>query len=72
LTSEKETITSNAAVDDWIAYVVAVDVKWYFNLLRTLEGVRDQYAVTYDIIEKNKDKILLPRGNGDRGYSSMF
>lgn len=69
---EKETATANAVVDDWVAYVVAVDVKWYFNLARTLEAIRDQYALTSDIIEKNKEKILLPRGNSDRAAFSMF
>lgn len=71
-TSEKETATAAAPVEDWAAFVVAVDVKWYFNLARTLEAVRDQYAVTFDIIEKNREKILLPRGNSDRAAYSMF
>lgn len=71
-TSAKETATANALVEDWAANVVAIDLKWYFNLARTLEAVRDQYAVTYDIIEKNKEKILLPRGNSDRAAFSMF
>lgn len=70
--SEKETATASAPVEDWVSNIVAVDVKWYFNLARTLEAVRDQYAVTYDIIEKNREKILLPRGNSDRAAFSMF
>lgn len=70
--SDKETATASAPVEDWASNVVAVDLKWYFNLARTLEGVRDQYAVTYDIIEKNREKILLPRGNSDRAAFSMF
>ncbi|TYZ58460.1 hypothetical protein PybrP1_007978 [[Pythium] brassicae (nom. inval.)] len=72
MTSEKETATTAAPVEDWAAFVVAVDVKWYFNLARTLEAVRDQYAVTFDIVEKNRDKILLPRGSSDRAAYSMF
>lgn len=70
--SEKQTATTATPVEDWVAFVVAVDVKWYFNLARTLEAVRDQYAVTFDIVEKNRDKILLPRGNSDRAAYSMF
>ncbi|KAF1329743.1 Proteasome activator subunit 1, partial [Globisporangium splendens] len=69
---DKETATSGTVVDDWVSYIVAVDVKWYFNLAHTLEAIRDQYAVTADIIEKNKDKIVLPRGNSDRAAFSMF
>lgn len=57
---------------DALAHVVALDVKWFCSLARTLEGVRDQYAVTWDVIDKNKDKILQPRGAGDRADFSMF
>lgn len=57
---------------DALAHVVALDVKWFCSLARTLEGLRDQYAVTFDVIDKNKDKILLPRGAGDRAGFSMF
>lgn len=60
------------ALQDAIAHVIALDVKWFANLARTLEGVRDQYAVVFDVIDKNKDKIELPRGSGDRAGFSMF
>ena len=69
---EKQSNTGSQAAEDAIAAVVALDVKWYFNLVRALEGVRDQYAVTDDIIMKNKDKIELPRGKNDRAGFNMF
>jgi hypothetical protein len=70
-TSEKESTSESAPIPDLIAYIVAVDVKWYFNLQRTLESVGDHYAYTLDIVEKNSAKIKLPRGHGERGMS-MF
>lgn len=68
-TSDKDTTTTNALVDDWLANVVSIDVKWYFNLARWLEIVRDAYGTIADRIEKNKDKILLPRGHERASYS---
>ncbi|TMW60291.1 hypothetical protein Poli38472_000333 [Pythium oligandrum] len=65
---DKESSTSAAPVDDWIAQVVAIDVKWFYNLARTLEIVRDAYAIVYDRVEKNKDKILRPRNQERAGY----
>ncbi|GLE01625.1 hypothetical protein PINS_up010459 [Pythium insidiosum] len=64
----KETATAQPVVEDWIANVVAIDVKWYFHLARVLELVRDAYAIAFDRIEKNKDKILKPRGQERSGY----
>ncbi|CAH0473697.1 unnamed protein product [Peronospora belbahrii] len=69
---EKQSNTGNQAVEDAIAAVVELDIKWYFNLVRALEGVRDQYAVTEDVITKNKEKIELPRGRNDRAGFNMF
>lgn len=65
---------SSAAADvpDWRAYVLSLDVKWYCNLARALEGVRDTYATAFDVIDKNKDKVERPRGQGDRAGFSMF
>ncbi|KAJ0403728.1 hypothetical protein P43SY_003033 [Pythium insidiosum] len=64
----KETATAQPVIDDWVANVVAIDVKWYFHLARVLESVRDAYAIVYDRIDKNKDKILKPRGTERSGY----
>ncbi|RLN87939.1 hypothetical protein BBJ28_00018008 [Nothophytophthora sp. Chile5] len=69
---DKQGSTGAQAGEDALAAVVELDVKWYFNLVRALEGVRDQYAVTADVITKNKDKISLPRGNNDRAGFNMF
>ncbi|TDH69633.1 hypothetical protein CCR75_009741 [Bremia lactucae] len=71
-TVEKECKAGTKAAEDAIAAVVELDVKWYFNLLRALEGVRDQYAVTEDVIVKNQSKIELPRGKNDRAGFNMF
>ncbi|OQR98984.1 hypothetical protein ACHHYP_07379 [Achlya hypogyna] len=69
--AEKVTQTGAAPLADLVSYVAAVDVKWYFNLQRTLESVGDHYAFTLDAVEKNNAKIKLPRGHGERGMS-MF
>lgn len=71
-TVTKDSVTTSSPVDDWLAQLVVLDVKWYFNLAHLLEGLRDQYAITFDVIEKNKDKITRPRGSGAHGGFSMF
>ncbi|GMF10647.1 unnamed protein product [Phytophthora lilii] len=69
---EKQSNVGSQAAEDAVAAVVELDVKWYFNLVRALEGMRDQYAVTADVITKNKEKIELPRGKNDRAGFNMF
>uniref|UniRef100_A0AAV1U8C3 Proteasome activator PA28 C-terminal domain-containing protein n=1 Tax=Peronospora matthiolae TaxID=2874970 RepID=A0AAV1U8C3_9STRA len=69
---EKQSHTGSQVAADALAAVVELDVKWYVNLVRALEGVRDQYAVTDDVISKNKEKIELPRGKNDRAGFNMF
>ncbi|KDO32865.1 hypothetical protein SPRG_02558 [Saprolegnia parasitica CBS 223.65] len=69
--ADKTTASSATPLADLVSYVAAVDVKWYFNLQRTLESVGDHYAYTLDAVEKNAAKIKLPRGHGERGMS-MF
>ncbi|RLN50807.1 hypothetical protein BBJ29_002307 [Phytophthora kernoviae] len=69
---DKQSSTGTQAGEDAVAAVVELDIKWYFNLARALEGVRDQYAVTADVITKNKEKIELPRGKNDRAGFNMF
>ncbi|KAG6612521.1 Proteasome activator subunit 1 [Phytophthora cinnamomi] len=69
---DKQSSNGSSAAEDAVAAVVEIDVKWFFNLVRALEGVRDQYAVTADVIDKNKAKIELPRGKNDRAGFNMF
>ncbi|RHZ20787.1 hypothetical protein DYB31_005883 [Aphanomyces astaci] len=59
--STDESSSESSVIPDLLVYVVAVDVKWYFNLQRTLESVADHYAFTLDAVEKNSSKIKLPR-----------
>lgn len=70
--TEKHTETAATAINDFLAYVVAIDVKWYFNLLRTTENIRDHYSFALDLTEKNLKKLRLPRGTQDRGGMNMF
>ena len=69
---EKQSHTGSQVAADALAAVVELDIKWYVNLVHALEGVRDQYAVTADVIAKNKEKIELPRGKNDRAGFNMF
>ncbi|RHY34116.1 hypothetical protein DYB32_001136 [Aphanomyces invadans] len=69
--SEDEITSAPSVIPDLLVYVVAVDVKWYFNLQRTLESIGDHYAFTLDAVEKNSAKIKLPRGHSERGMN-MF
>lgn len=71
-TVEKETATSSTALPDCLGHLSALDMKWYFIYVRTLESIRDQYVVVYDVIEKNKEKVQMPRGEKNRGGYSMY
>ncbi|CAK4117545.1 unnamed protein product [Aphanomyces euteiches] len=69
--SVEETKSESSVIPDFLAYIVAIDVKWYFNLQRTLESVGDHYAFTLDAVQKNSSKVRLPRGHGERNMT-MF
>ena len=69
--SSKTTTSSSPPNADAVAHLVALDVHWYFALCFTLESVRDAYIACGDCLEKNKQKLAMPRGEGGNAMS-MF
>ena len=61
-TSDTETTknseTSSTPIEDNVKQIVAIDVKWYFNFLQTLEKIQDCYAFTVRSI-----RLGLPNSN---------
>ncbi len=53
-------------------HLVAIDIKWFVSLHRTLLRARDALVFSADMIEKNKEKILRPKGNNPQGGGMMF
>eukprot|EP00658_Telonema_sp_P-2_P000773 TRINITY_DN10279_c0_g1_i1.p1 TRINITY_DN10279_c0_g1~~TRINITY_DN10279_c0_g1_i1.p1 ORF type:complete len:279 (-),score=91.11 TRINITY_DN10279_c0_g1_i1:336-1172(-) len=62
--------TANLVSNDAIENIVAIDVAHYFNLRAAVLETIKLYAVTLDLVVKNKDKLADPRGE-DNQYS-MF
>lgn len=69
--TKTSTVTSTP-IEDYNLQVNAIDIKWYFDLMRATESIVDNYAIATDILTKNDNKVRLPRGNKGGGHHSMF
>ena len=70
--SSSTTKTSSATpLPDAVAAVAQLDVQHRFALVFLLEVVRDAYIAVGDCLEKNKGKLVAPRGEGGNAMS-MF
>ena len=70
--SSSTTKTSSAKpLPDAVAAVAQLDVQHRFALIFLLEVVRDAYIAVGDCLEKNKGKLVAPRGEGGNAMS-MF
>ena len=70
--SSSTTKTSAATpLPDAVAAVAQLDVQHRFALVFLLEVVRDAYISVGDCLEKNKGKLVAPRGEGGNAMS-MF
>jgi hypothetical protein len=56
---------------DAVHVIVAIDTSAYFNLRSAMMDMIQLYAVSIDMLEKNKAKIQDPRGDSEHGMS-MF
>ena len=63
--------SSSPPLPDSIAHVAQLDVQQRFALIYLLEVVCDAYIVVGDALEKNKTKILKPKGE-EGNAMSMF
>mmetsp|Transcript_3835 Transcript_3835/g.9851 ORF Transcript_3835/g.9851 Transcript_3835/m.9851 type:complete len:248 (+) Transcript_3835:57-800(+) len=72
--TESHSETKNVAatpVPDAIASLVALDTNWYFQLCYSIEIIRDAYLCSFDCINKNRNKLERPKGEGAGGMN-MF
>uniref|UniRef100_A0A6B2LID4 Proteasome activator PA28 C-terminal domain-containing protein n=1 Tax=Arcella intermedia TaxID=1963864 RepID=A0A6B2LID4_9EUKA len=61
--------SKNPEVEDYIQTIHELDEKCYADMLMTLRDLRNNYAVLYDTLSKNLDKIQKPRSSHT---SAMF
>lgn len=73
-TSKEEKKTGGASPDvARIKHLVAIDLKWYFELQASLIALQNGYIAIHENIEKNKNKLTTPKGsNGGRSSMSMY
>jgi len=69
--TETTKTTSAAPLEDAVAHIVDLDVARYIELAYLLETARDAYIFVGDALEKNKEKITKPKGDGANAMS-MF
>jgi hypothetical protein len=50
-------------IQDFEETVHQLDEKTYIELLTIMRDLRNNYAIVYDFVQKNKDKILCPRSS---------
>jgi hypothetical protein len=50
-------------IQDFEESVHQLDEKTYIELLTIMRDLRNNYAIVYDFVQKNKDKILCPRSS---------
>ena len=74
VTSKEEKKTGGVKPDlSRIKHVVALDLKWYFELQSCMITLQNGYIAIHGNIEKNKMKLTSPKGsNGGRSSMSMY
>lgn len=68
-TEEKKSESSSPP--DSSLHLVALDLKWFVTLHHALLSARDAVVLAGDMIEKNTEKILRPKGNNS-GRGGMY
>lgn len=67
--STEEKSSESSSAPDSSLHLVALDVRWFVSLHHTLLGARDAVVVAGDMIEKNMEKLLRPKGTNTQGGS---
>jgi len=70
-TSESKSSVPQSILPDATASVVALDLSWYFHLYFTLESIRDAYIACGDVVNKNRQRLQQPKGDGQSAMT-MF
>jgi hypothetical protein len=75
-TEEKssENETSGPGYESRVAAVVAVDTLYYSKAQRALQSVMTLFIASLDFMNKNMDKLEMPKGSGGshQGFHSMY
>jgi len=50
-------------INDFMECVDQLDEKTYTELITSMRDLRNNYAIVYDFVQKNKDKVLCPRSS---------
>ncbi|CAB1118571.1 unnamed protein product [Ectocarpus sp. CCAP 1310/34] len=66
-TSTEEKTSESSFAPDSANYLIALDVKWFVSLHHTLLRARDSLVLAADMIEKNMEKLLRPKGTNTQG-----
>lgn len=66
--NEEKTESQARVFEDYRLFLVAHDTKWFWNLRDILRQVLDTYLIVFDTIEKNKPKLLKPKGSGSHHH----
>lgn len=70
--STEEKSSESSFSPDSANHLIAIDIKWFVSLHHTLLKARDALVCAGDMIEKNKEKILRPKGTNPQGGGMMF
>ncbi|CAM9762502.1 unnamed protein product [Pylaiella littoralis] len=65
--STEEKSSESSASPDSSNHLVALDIKWFVSLHHTLLRARDSLVCAADMIEKNMEKLLRPKGTNTQG-----
>jgi len=75
-TEEKSTENENSGpvYEGRVAAVVALDTLYYSKAQRAIQSVMTLYIASLDFMNKNMDKLEMPKGSGGSysGFSSMY
>lgn len=71
--SSEEKMSESSPVPDSLLHLVALDVKWFVTLHHNILEARDALVLSGDMIEKNMEKLVRPKGtNTHRGGMYTF
>lgn len=65
--STEEKTSESSFAPDSTNHLVALDMKWFVSLHHTLLKARDSLICAADMIEKNMEKLLRPKGTNTQG-----
>lgn len=66
-TSTEEKSSESSSSPDSSNHLIALDIKWFVSLHHTLLKARDSLVCGADMIEKNMEKLLRPKGTNTQG-----